>query len=231
MTKKIFLGALFLGLAGVLIFGAVNRTIAKSTETPLAKGEGGGGQLGGSFDTDHQGGHGQFESNAADGTHETHDHEGDCSGNLSESYGPTSELGGSWGGQRLGEGGRNSGGSIAGHSEVETASLITVEGSVLSADAEALVVNTADGETVVIEGRAWRFAQELGYTASVDAPITVVGFYEDGEFKVVQISGKVGEVPLQLREPSGRPVWAGGGQQGGNYLFVLRCLCRSDVSG
>jgi hypothetical protein len=217
MIKKIFLGVLFLGLAGVLIFGAVNRTIAKSTETPLAKGEDGGWQLEGSIDTDHQGGHGQFESNAAGGAHETHDHEGDCSGDLSESYGPTSALGGSLGGQRRGGGGRNSGDSIAGHSEAETASWITVEGSVVSADAEALVVSTADGETVVIEGRAWRFAQELGYTASVDAPITVVGFYEDGEFKVVQISGNDSEVPLQLRELSGRPNWAGGGQQGGNY--------------
>ena len=211
MIKKILLGALFLGLAGVLIFGAVNRTIAKSTETPLAKGEGGGWQLEGSIDTDHQGGHGQFESNAAGGTHETHDHEGDCSGNLSESHEPRSELGGSWGGQRRGGGGMSSGGSIAGHSEVETASWITVEGSVVSADAEALVVSTPEGETVVIEGRAWRFAQELGYTAGINDPITVVGFYEDGEFKVVQISGNSGEVPLQLREPGGRPVWAGGG--------------------
>jgi len=217
MIKKIFLGALFLGLAGVLIFGAVNRTIAKSTETPLAKGAGGGGQLEGFIDTDHQGGHGQFEGNSAGGTHETHDHEGDCSGDLSESHEPGSEMGGSWGGQRRGGGGMNSGGSIAGHSEVETASWITVEGSVVSADAEALVLSTGDGETVVIEGRAWRFAQEMGYTARINTPITVVGFYEDGEFKVVQISGNAGEVPLQLREPGGRPMWAGCGQQGGNY--------------
>ncbi len=217
MIKKIFLGALFLGLAGVLIFGAVNRTIAKSIETPLAKGESGGRQLEGSIETEHQGGHGQFESNAADGTHETHDHEGDCSGNLSESYGLTNELDSSLVGQRRGGGGRNSDDSIAGHSEAETASWITVEGSVVSADAEALVVSTADGETVVIEGRAWRFAQELDYTVRVDAPITVVGFYEDGEFKVVQISGNDSEVPLQLRELSGRPKWAGGGLQGGNY--------------
>ncbi len=217
MIKKIFLGALFLGLAGVLIFGAVNRTIAKSTETPLAKGAGGGGQLEGSIDTEHQGGHGQFESNVAGGTHETHDHEGDCSGDLSESHEPRSEMGGSWGGQRRGGGGMNSGGSTAGHSEAETASWITVEGSVVSAGVEALVVSTADGETVVIEGQAWRFAQELGYTARINAPITVVGFYEDGEFKVVQISGNAGEVPLQLREPGGRPMWAGGGQQGGSY--------------
>ena len=217
MIKKIFLGALFLGLAGVLIFGAVNRTIAKSTETPLAKGAGGGGQLEGFIDTDHQGGHGQFESNAAGGTHETHDHEGDCSGDLSESHEPGSEMGGSWGGQRRGGGGMNSGDSIAGHSEVETASWITVEGSIVSADAEALVVSTADGETVVIEGQAWRFAQEMGYTARINAPITVVGFYEDGEFKVIQISGNADELPLQLREPGGRPMWAGGGQQGGSY--------------
>jgi len=217
MIKKIFLGALFLGLAGVLIFGAVNRTIAKSTETPLAKGEGGGWQLESSIDTDHQGGRGQFESNTAGGTHETHDHEGDCSGNSSESHEPRSELGGSWGGQRRGGGGGGGGGSIAGHSEAETASWITVVGSVVSADAEALVVSTAAGETVVIEGRAWRFAQELGYTARVNAPITVVGFYEDSEFKVVQISGNSGEAPLQLRDPGGRPVRAGGGQQGGNY--------------
>lgn len=217
MIKKIFLGALFIGLAGVLIFGAVNRTIAKSTETPLAKGADGGGQFEGSIDTDHQGGHGQFESNTAGGTHETHDHDGDCSGDLNESHEQRSELGGSWDGQRRGGGGMGSGGSIAGHSEVETASYITVEGSVVSADAEALVVSTADGETVVIEGRAWRFAQELGYTARINTPITVVGFYEDGEFKVVQISGNAGEVPLQLREPGGRPMWAGGGQQGGSY--------------
>lgn len=217
MIKKIFLGALFLSIAGVLIFGAVNRTIAKSTETPLAKGESGGRQLESSIDTDRQGGHGQFERNAAGGTNETHVQKGDCSGNFSESQGPRNEQVGSQSGQRRGGGGRNSGGSIAGHSEVEAASWITVEGSVVSADAEALVVSTVDGETVVIEGRAWRFAQELGYTARTNAPINVVGFYEDGEFKVVQISGNDSEAPLQLRETGGRPIWAGGGQQGGRY--------------
>jgi hypothetical protein len=220
MIKKVFLGALLLGLTGLLIFGAINRTIAK-TDTPLARGDGSGSQLEGSISTDHQvaqgnSGRGRSEANAATGALETHEHdEGECSEEGSSSHGQ----GSSSSGQRRGGQGAGNVASSAEHSEAEMASLLTFEGTVSSADAEILLVTSADGEYVEVEGRTWRYALEQGFTVNQNDLITLVGFFEDGEFKVIQIiklndSGEIVD-SFELRELSGRPMWAGGGQQGG----------------
>jgi hypothetical protein len=91
---------------------------------------------------------------------------------------------------------------------------LSVVGTVGSVDSSVLVVHT-DGQEVVVEGRAWRFAQELGFTAQVDDQVTLTGFYEDGEFKVSQIDDATNGETVLIRDETGRPMWAGRGGRGG----------------
>jgi hypothetical protein len=49
-------------------------------------------------------------------------------------------------------------------------------------DANALVVTTTNGNQVIVENRAWWYAQEQGFSAQVGNPVTLVGFYEDNDF-------------------------------------------------
>jgi hypothetical protein len=99
--------------------------------------------------------------------------------------------------------------------EAHVDDLLSVVGTVGSVESSALVVQTTDGQEVVVEGRAWRFAQELGFTAQVDDHLTLTGFYEDGEFKVSQIEDVTSGQKVIVRDESGRPIWAGGGRRGG----------------
>jgi hypothetical protein len=102
-------------------------------------------------------------------------------------------------------------GTATGQAQVDE--LLTLEGTVMSIDADALVVQMTSGEQVVVENRPWWFAQDKGFTALPGDAITLVGFYEGDEFEVGQLeNGRSGQV-VAIREVSGRPLWAGGGRR------------------
>jgi hypothetical protein len=228
MLKKIFLGTLFIGLVGLLVFGAVNRTIAKSG-TPFAIGLSSQEAAADPEATPQpgitgeyrQGGGGQGRANRLEGAQE-----GDCTGQGGGSgYWKNQEAspGGSQGqGQGSGEGqgqgggrggqGKNSGGQNSEYPQGSPA-LSDLEGTVTSVTPEALVIATTEAGDLIIEGRAWRFALENGYTIQVNQQVRVTGFEEDGEFKAVSISD--GSNQFLFRDQGGRPSWAGRGQGGG----------------
>lgn len=228
MLKKILLGTLFTGLVGVLIFGAVNRTVAKSG-TPVARALSRQETTAGSEATPQpgvtgeyrQGGGGQGRANRLEGNQE-----GDCTGQgggsgywKNQNANPGGNQGqgqGSNQGQSQGGGGggrgRNSSGWNSDYSD-SPASLTTLEGIVASVTPEMLVVTTTGAGDIIIEGRAWRYAQEMGYTFQLHQQVSLTGFEEDGEFKAVSISA--GGNQYLFREQGGRPMWAGRGQGGG----------------
>jgi len=134
---------------------------------------------------------------------------------LGGGQGKNSQEPGSGGGQGGGGQGRNSGYEGLG-TDFNTDTIIQIfEGSVESITPEALIITTTEGQEVLIEGRAWRFAQEMGYKLQVGQAVTVSGFEEDGEFKAVEILGDLNVGAFQFREKSGRPMWAGRGQGNG----------------
>ena len=92
---------------------------------------------------------------------------------------------------------------------------LTLEGTVVSVDADALVVLTAAGEQVVVENRPWSFALEQGFAAQPGDQVTLVGFYEDETLEVGQIADASNGQTIQLRDESGRPMWAGRGRRSG----------------
>ncbi|MFN2290619.1 MAG: hypothetical protein ACK2UC_05450 [Anaerolineae bacterium] len=88
---------------------------------------------------------------------------------------------------------------------------VTLSGSIQAVNADEMIVLTRDGQEIVVDGRAWRFAQEQGFTAQVMHSISLTGFYEDGDFEVGQIDDLSTGKSVSLRDTSGRPLWAGRG--------------------
>jgi hypothetical protein len=91
---------------------------------------------------------------------------------------------------------------------------VTLQGSVVSVDADALVVQ-AGGEQIAVENRPWWFAQEQGFSAQVGDQVELVGFYENGDFEVGQLSNVTSGQVVDIREENGRPQWAGRGRRDG----------------
>lgn len=191
MAKKMIVSVVLILVAGLLVAGAVNRTIAKSgQETALGEGRAGGsGQ-----------GRGQAAlETAPDSLNQPLD-AGDRRGN---------QGGRGQGGGRQVEGGRPQQAvpnSVAAGSEGGQ----ELEGVVVSSSADLLVVDTTAGE-VEIQGRPWSFAQEQGFRAGPGDAITLQGFYEGETFEVSAVSNHSSGQSLQIREASGRPLWAGRG--------------------
>ncbi len=104
------------------------------------------------------------------------------------------------------------GGTGTGQAEVDE--WIPVRGTVVSVDDSVMVVQTGEGE-ITIENRPWWFAQEQGFAAQVGDEVTMIGFYEEGEFEVGQIDNLSTVQTVSIREETGRPLWAGRGRRGG----------------
>jgi hypothetical protein len=112
-------------------------------------------------------------------------------------------------------------GTGAGQAEVDA--WVTLHGTVSTVDSSAMVVQTSGGQEIVVENRAWWFAQEQGFSAQVSDRVTLVGFYEDKDlstgsgqsFEVGRIENASGAQTVVIREESGRPLWAGRGRRGG----------------
>ena len=102
----------------------------------------------------------------------------------------------------------------AGHEEVlEQQDWVTLSGQIIAVGSEALEIQTGSAGDLEIEGRSWRFAQELGYVPVEGNEVVVKGFYENGEFEVSTIQDLTAEQIFQLRDEYGKPRWGGGRNQ------------------
>lgn len=119
-------------------------------------------------------------------------------------------------GQQNGNGnGQGARGAQDGSGPIETRQQATLNGSVSAIDDYGLTFQTADGGTIEIAPRAWRYAQEQGFRVNVGDSISVQGFYdEDGIFEAAIITNLASGQSVTLRDQNGRPLWAGG--RGGN---------------
>jgi hypothetical protein len=222
MLKKIILGTLFTGLIGTLVAGAVIRTADRIDQGGDGSGQGRGrnaqaevseagrqeGRSGG------YGGNGQGDGSGSG--------QGQNSGGGQGGY---AQNGGSQeyreGEGRQGNGGNGQGGNgngqQAGSGQGKGTGLevvedwLTLEGTVAAVDEDALIVQVAEGE-VLVDGRAWMYALELGFSTQEGHDITLTGFYEDGEFKAVELVDTTSGVSVAVRDQGGRPYWSGQGR-------------------
>ena len=161
MLKKVVLGLLVVGLIGILVTGAVTRTLAKTgDEEGYGRGQG----------------NGQSVANS----------QGDITRN----------------------------GDQTGTGQAEVDEWLTLSGTVTSADADVLVVETADGE-VMVENRGWWYAQEQGFAVQAGDEVVLTGFYENEVFEVGRIDNVTTGQTVTLRDETGRPMWAGRGRRNG----------------
>lgn len=197
MIKKMVLGVVLAGLIGVLVFGAVNRTLARwdfgdGGYGGERRGHSGGNQGYGSLDQSDPGSGGQRR--------------GQGGGN--EGYGSS--------GQRRGPGGGNQGhdgpaqGSRGDAGQPRLAvEWLTLTGTVTSVDETTLKVNVTDTTTVEVANRAWWYAQSQGFAVAPGDQISLYGFYEGEWFEAGRITNVTSGASVTLRDETGRPMWAG----------------------
>jgi hypothetical protein len=190
MGKRIVLGVVLAGLIGILVAGAIVRTVDKTGGVAEARGLGQG--RGGSESVNDDAGQGYRGGEGASNDRAGQSRRGSAQGQ-----------------------GSGTQGSGLGTGQAEVDEWLTIQGTVVSANADALVVQAADGQQVVVENRPWWFAQEQGFSTKAGDQVTLTGFYEGEDLEVGQISDGTNGQTAQIREESGRPLWAGRGRRGG----------------
>jgi hypothetical protein len=182
MLKKTIVGTLIIGLTAILVIGAVYRTSEKSQDTANAAGNG----------------HGQSDTSVASVTDGRRQGQGRSQGQ------------GQGQGQSQGQG--QAQGEVQGEVQAEVADWLTLAGVVEQIDESMLVVGPDSGESITVEGRPWRFAQEQGFTAALGDNVILTGFYDGELFEVGQLTNASSDQITYIREDNGRPLWAGGGR-------------------
>lgn len=122
-------------------------------------------------------------------------------------------------GQPLWSGGNNaSAGANGGQGEVQIPAdqWVTVEGSITALTNNGLVIRTTDAQTLTVSfGRAdfWQ-SQSVSFATGDD--ISMLGFWQGDQFSVGQVTKTSTGERILLRDPNGRPLWAGPGRGQGN---------------
>ena len=206
MIKKILLGITFTALAGGLIYGGVNRTLAQTIDkepvTQLLRLE---------KDLNNQE---RLEENL-----EIKQGVGIDNGSTGQGLGTGNDNdGGGYGNGSDKQGYEQSGDGVPFGDGVPDAVVdewVTLQGTVTAVDASLLEVTTSDGKVILVENRAWWFAQEQGLTLAAGDSVSLTGFYDDGVFEASSITSLATSQTVSLRDADGRPLWAGRGNGGG----------------
>jgi hypothetical protein len=209
MIKKIILGILFVGLSGFLIFGAVNRTLAKTNDVRTNVNGGGRYQ--------------SEESGLAKVAEDENPYGRNQSLNRSENRSKTdSQYGNGFNRSendtefRNGLGRTDSDRNGVPDPQATAGEWAEYEGNVISMDSSMILVETVEGSEIVIEGRALLFMQDSGFVTSIGNTLSITGFYEDDEYKVATIVDQTTDEAIVVRDDGGRPGWAGNGWGGRN---------------
>ena len=88
---------------------------------------------------------------------------------------------------------------------------LTVEGTV-TALGDDVTLELNDGSEMDLCMGPVSYRDEVGFDPQVGDELTVTGFYEDDEFKVISVLDETG-TPLTFRDEYGRPMWAGRGRR------------------
>ncbi|MEL7644144.1 MAG: hypothetical protein AAGU25_08550 [bacterium] len=206
MIKNILLGITFTALAGGLIFGGVNRTLAQTVdEEPVAQ------LLRLEKDLNNQE---RLEENL-----EIKQGVGIDNGSTGQGLGTGNDNdGGGYGNGTDQEAYEQSGDGVPFGDGVPDAVVdewVTLQGTVTAVDASLLEVTTSDGKVILVENRAWWFAQEQGLTLAAGDSVSLTGFYDDGVFEAGSITSLATSQTVSLRDADGRPLWSGRGNGSG----------------
>ena len=199
MLKKIILGTVFVVFIGALITGAVIRTMDKSEQTAEEVGS-----------SEGRGRNASLENSVVEANQGNQENgQGNGRGN-GQGIGRSGEVESESVTQGRGRGGNGEAGSELLAEDESEHLWDATSGIVTEVTKEMVTIETDGEEVVVVEGRAWSFAQEQGYLIQQGDRVELEGFYEDGEYKASRIDNLSTGESIVLRDESGRPSWSGG---------------------
>ena len=128
-------------------------------------------------------------------------------------------------GQPLWSGGADeSRGQNAGHTEgepnpepqVNVDEWVTIQGTLMSFQGNNITMGTAEGDLITFQTGQPRFFVSQGITFQVGDVIEVLGYDQGGQFMAGDITQLSTGLRVMLRDPNGRPLWAGPGNGNGS---------------
>ncbi len=100
--------------------------------------------------------------------------------------------------------------------QVQVDEWVTLQGEILSFQGGSMTMASFAGEVISFQTGQPRFFSSQGITFQVGDEIIVVGFYQNGQFMAGDITQVATGLKVLLRDPNGRPLWAGPGNSSGN---------------
>jgi hypothetical protein len=93
---------------------------------------------------------------------------------------------------------------------------VTINGSLIAFQGGNMTVSTPEGELISFSTGQPRFFADQGITLQVGEDLIVVGYEDNGQFVAGEITQVSTGSRVMLRDPNGRPLWAGPGNGNGN---------------
>ncbi len=128
-------------------------------------------------------------------------------------YGDRGEGRGQGGGQGQGRGsGRGRSDAEQSGGQGEAADWVSMDATVEAVASDLVSLKTADGQTIEISGRTLQFIQEASFSLQVGDQLKVTGFSDPySVLAVAGIENLNSGASLNIRDSTGRPMWAGRG--------------------
>lgn len=204
MVKKIIGGILLAGLIGVLIFGAVNRTIAKGGDSNQRS----------DITQLENPGWGLNEDPESEVRSSQRNNQNSFERNQNGDFGNSSSTSGQSRGSGSGRGGgqaQNADG-LRESNEDDTSDRFLITAVFIGIDGDYWILQSIDGTSVELRGRTLRYIQDKGFSIAIGDVLSLEGFYEaNGRFVIIKITNAASGQSLQIRDAYGRPAWAGSG--------------------
>lgn len=101
------------------------------------------------------------------------------------------------------------------NSQVQVDEWITISGTLMAFQGGNMTISTTDGALLSFQTGQPRFFADQGVTFQVGDEIVVVGYYQNDQFMAGDITQTSTGLRVFLRDPNGRPLWAGPGSGNG----------------
>lgn len=100
--------------------------------------------------------------------------------------------------------------------QVQPDEWITLTGTILAFQGGSMTIATDDGQVIAFQTGQPRFLASQGVTFQIGDQVSVLGYYQGDQFSAGEITQLGTGLRVMLRDPNGRPLWAGPGNGNGN---------------
>jgi len=124
-----------------------------------------------------------------------------------------------WSGGATNRQGQNAGQNDGTHSPEPQAQVdewVTISGTLMAFQNGNMTISTPEGKLLTFQTGQPRFFAEQGVVFQVGDEVVAVGFYTDTQFTAGEVTQVSTGLRVMLRDPNGRPLWAGPGNGNGN---------------